>query len=74
METEKRYGMLEGISQCVPANGAGEDEDNLLQNFLPLRGYSRLADSFFKEKDLCVFLVSPQQPLYESEGEDFSAN
>lgn len=44
METDKIYRMLEGISQCVPANGAGEDEDNLLQNFLPLRGYSRLAD------------------------------
>lgn len=44
METEKVYRMLEGIAQCVPANGAGEDEDDLLQNFLPLRGYSRLAD------------------------------
>lgn len=44
MEIEKKYRMLEGISRCVPANGAGEDEDNLLQNFLPLRNYSKLAD------------------------------
>lgn len=44
MGMEKKYQMLEGISQCVPANGAGEDEDNLLQNFLPLRSYSKLAD------------------------------
>ena len=44
MEIDKKYRMLEGISQCVPANGAGEDENNLLQNFLPLRGYSKLAD------------------------------
>ena len=28
----------------MSADGAGEDEDNLLQNFLPLRDYSRLAD------------------------------
>ena len=44
MEIEKKIRLLEGISQCVPANGAGEDEDNLLQNFLPLRSYSKLAD------------------------------
>lgn len=44
MEAEKKYAILEGISSCVPENGAGEDEENLLQNFLPLRSYSKLAD------------------------------
>lgn len=44
MEAEKKYAILEGISGCVPENGAGEDEENLLQNFLPLRSYNKLAD------------------------------
>ena len=33
MEMEARYRILEGISNCVPENGSGEDEENLLQNF-----------------------------------------
>ena len=44
MEMEARYRILEGISNCVPENGSGEDEENLLQNFLPLRSYAKLAD------------------------------
>lgn len=44
MEIEKKYKILEGISRCVPENGSGEDEENILQNFLPLRTYSKLAD------------------------------
>ena len=35
MEMEAKYRILEGISNCVPENGSGEDEENLLQNFLP---------------------------------------
>lgn len=45
MKVDQKYRILEGIAGCVPENGAGEDEDNLLQNFLPLRSYSKLADS-----------------------------
>ncbi len=44
MELEEKYRILEGISDCVPENGAGEDEENLLPNFLPLRSYGKLAD------------------------------
>ncbi|MDE7478147.1 MAG: hypothetical protein K2M91_09390 [Lachnospiraceae bacterium] len=44
MEIEEKCKILEGISSCVPENGAGEDEENLLPNFLPLRSYSKLAD------------------------------
>lgn len=44
MKLESKYKILEGISGCVPENGAGEDEENLLQNFLPLRSYGKLAD------------------------------
>ena len=44
MEIETKYKILEGISHCVPENGSGEDEENLLQNFLPLRSYGKLAD------------------------------
>lgn len=45
MEIERKCRILEGISRCVPENGSGEDEKNLLQNFLPLRAYGKLADS-----------------------------
>ena len=44
MNFEQKYKILEGIARCVPENGAGEDEENLLQNFLPLRSYGKLAD------------------------------
>ncbi len=44
MGIEEKCRILEGIAGCVPENGAGEDEENLLQNFLPLRSYSKLAD------------------------------
>lgn len=44
MEIEKKYKILEEISRCVPENGSGEDEENILRNFLPLRTYSKLAD------------------------------
>lgn len=44
MEIEEKCRILEGICGCVPENGAGEDEENLLPNFLPLRSYSKLAD------------------------------
>ena len=37
--------ILQQIVGCVSENAAGEDEENLLQNFLPLRSYSKLADS-----------------------------
>lgn len=45
MQIGKKYKVLEGIADCVPGNGSGEDEENLLHNFLPLRSYGRLADS-----------------------------
>ncbi len=44
MDIEAKYKILEGICNCVAENGSGEDEDNLLQNFLPLRSYGKLAD------------------------------
>ncbi|MEY8426160.1 hypothetical protein AALA00_00280 [Lachnospiraceae bacterium 46-15] len=46
MKIEEKYEILRGISECVSENGAGEDElkDTILQNFLPLRSYSKLAD------------------------------
>ena len=44
MQIEEKCRILEGICGCVPENGAGEDEENLLPNFLPLRSYSKLAD------------------------------
>lgn len=46
MEIEKKYEILKGISECVSENGSGEDESEemILQNFLPLRSYSKLAD------------------------------
>lgn len=44
MEIERKYKILEAISTCVPENGAGEDEEDILQRFLPLRSYSKLAD------------------------------
>ncbi len=44
MDIESKYKILEGIAGFVPENGAGEDEENLLRNFLPLRSYGKLAD------------------------------
>lgn len=46
MEITAKYEILKGISECVPENGAGEDEprETILQNFLPLRSYNKLAD------------------------------
>ncbi len=46
MDIEEKYKILKGIAECVPENGSGEDEEEgvLLQNFLPLRSYSKLAD------------------------------
>lgn len=44
MTVEETEEILEVISTCVPPNASGEDEENLVQNFLPLRNYSRLAD------------------------------
>lgn len=41
---EEKYELLQCIADCVPENGAAEDEENLLQNFLPLRSYSKLAN------------------------------
>ena len=42
---EEKCEILQHLAACVPENAAGESEDNLLQNFLPLRSYSKLADS-----------------------------
>ncbi len=46
MEIEAKNVILRGISECAPENGAGEDEpqETILQNFLPLRSYGKLAD------------------------------
>ena len=46
MEIEAKNAILRGISECAPENGAGEDEpqETILQNFLPLRSYGKLAD------------------------------
>ena len=46
MEIERKYEILRGLSECAPENGAGEEEplEAILQNFLPLRSYSKLAD------------------------------
>lgn len=45
MKHRDKSEILQQIVQCVSENAAGEDETNLLQNFLPLRSYSKLADS-----------------------------
>lgn len=44
MDIESKCRILEGISNCVPENASGEDEEKLLSNFLSLRSYSKLAD------------------------------
>lgn len=44
MTIEQKVSILEVMSNCVPPNASGEDEQNLVQNFLPLRSYSKLAD------------------------------
>ncbi len=44
MNIEVKCRILEGISKCAPENASGEDEENLLLNFLPLRSYNKLAD------------------------------
>lgn len=44
MDLEYKCRLLEGLTQIVSESGSGEDEENLLPNFLPLRSYSRLAD------------------------------
>ena len=45
MECWDKYEILQCIANCVPENASGEDEENLLQNFLPSRSYSKLADN-----------------------------
>ncbi len=44
MNIDSKCKILEGIAKCVPENASGEDEENLLANFLPLRSYHKLAD------------------------------
>lgn len=45
MKVDDKLIILRQIANCVSENASGEDEQNLLQNFLPLRSYSKLADS-----------------------------
>lgn len=45
MKLEDKVSILESLSKIAPENAAAEDEDNLFPYFLPLRSYSKLADS-----------------------------
>lgn len=45
INNEEKYEILQHLAECVPEDGAGESEENLLRNFLPLRSYSKLADN-----------------------------
>ena len=44
MTVEDKVSMLESLSNIASEMATGEDEENLLANFLPLRSYSKLAD------------------------------
>lgn len=43
MDYKEKRDILQQIAECVPESAVGEEEKNLLQNFLPLRSYSKLA-------------------------------
>ena len=45
MDSGERIEMLQCMAGCVPENASAENEEKLLLNFLPLRSYSKLADS-----------------------------
>lgn len=45
MDRQDKYEILQYIADCVPENASGENEERLLQNFLPLRSYNKLADA-----------------------------
>ena len=44
MDIQEKKEILQQIESCVSENGAAENEENLLQNFLPLRDYNKLAE------------------------------
>lgn len=44
MDFQEKKEILQQIGNCVSENGAAENEENLLQNFLPLRDYNKLAE------------------------------
>lgn len=44
MDFQEKIEILQQIGNCVSENGAAENEENLLQNFLPLRDYNKLAE------------------------------
>lgn len=47
MTLEEKVSILKSISEIVPENAAAEDEDekDMFSSFLPLRSYSKLADT-----------------------------
>ncbi len=44
MKLEQKLSILKSLSEIAPENASAEDEENILERFLPLRSYSRLAD------------------------------
>ena len=44
MTVEDKISVLKSVSNIASEMATGEDEENLLANFLPLRSYSKLAD------------------------------
>ena len=44
MDLQEKIEILQQIGNCVSENGAAENEENVLQNFLPLRDYNKLAE------------------------------
>lgn len=42
MDLQEKIEILQQIGNCVSENGAAENEENVLQNFLPLRDYNKL--------------------------------
>ena len=41
MDLQEKIEILQQIGNCVSENGAAENEENVLQNFLPLRDYNK---------------------------------
>ena len=44
MDLQEKIEILQQIGNCVSENGAAENEENVLQKFLPLRDYNKLAE------------------------------
>lgn len=60
MTLEEKISILKSISEIAPENAAAEDESGLIPYFLPLRSYSKLADSK-------IFLITGGRGVGKSE-------